>query len=298
MASSEIEVEIDVTEELLLNRTGIMTNPDLSAELISGAKKTVPSSKGGAERMKDNRAAYVKDALTIGSPPPVLAQKTEKIQAEEALDQMTGPLPVLLDKLGERLAFERQGTRLYEALLQKLEALAPIEGDGTPSHGELQHICEEELEHFKLLQKSIAELGGDATVQTPSADVAGVLSHGVMQIVTDPRTTLAQSLQAVLTAELADNDGWQLLEKLAAQLGQSELKEKCRTAMQREQEHLENVRAWLSAMTLEEVALGRELDASGEIGGAENEEMAKPRLKKKSKTSRPRSSKGKKTKRK
>jgi rubrerythrin len=298
MASSEIEAEVDVTEELLLNRTGIMTNPDLSAELILGAKKTVPSSKGGTEQMAESRAAYVKDALTIGSPPPVTAQNSDTIQADQALTPLSGALPVLLDKLGERLAFERQGTRLYEALLQKLEALAPLEGNGAPSHGELQHICEEELEHFKLLQKSIAELGGDATVETPSADVAGVLSHGVMQIVTDPRTTFAQSLQAVLTAELADNDGWQLLEKLAAQLGQSELKEKCRTAIQHEQEHLENVRAWLSAITLGEAALGSELDAGGELGGVEEEETAKPRAQKKPKASRPRSSKAKKTKRK
>jgi ABC-type phosphate/phosphonate transport system substrate-binding protein len=69
------------------------------------------------------------------------------------------------------------------------------------------------------------KLGGDATVQTPSADVAGVISHGVSQIMSDPRTTVAQSLQAVLTAELADNDGWQMLQDLTEQLGHAELAE-------------------------------------------------------------------------
>jgi hypothetical protein len=63
-------------------------------------------------------------------------------------------LSVLLDKLGERLAFERQGTRLYEGFLQKLAA-TPTEHDIGPSREELRHICDEELKHFKLLQKAI-----------------------------------------------------------------------------------------------------------------------------------------------
>ena len=96
------------------------------------------------------------------------------------------------------------------------------------------------------------QLGGDATVQTPSADVAGVISHGVLQIISDPRTTIAQSLQAILTAELADNDGWQMLQDLTEQLGHAELAEQCSEAL--EQEHLENVRAWLSNMILSEAA--------------------------------------------
>jgi ABC-type phosphate/phosphonate transport system substrate-binding protein len=81
-------------------------------------------------------------------------------------------------------------------------------------------------------------LGGDATVQTPSADVAGVLSHGVMQVVSDPRTTIPQTLQAMLTAELVDNDGWQMLQDLAAELVKDDLEEQCRRAYEEEQEHL------------------------------------------------------------
>jgi hypothetical protein len=165
-------------------------------------------------------------------------------------------MSVLLDKLGERLAFERQGTRLYQGFLQKLEQ-AQTEHDGGPSPEDLRHICDEELEHFVMLQKAIIAIGGDATVQTPSADVAGVLSHGILQIVSDPRTTIPQTLQAVLNAERADNDGWQMLKGLAANLGFSDLEKKCEKAFQEEQEHLENVRAWLTEMTLTE-ALGEE----------------------------------------
>ena len=123
-----------------------------------------------------------------------------------------------------------------------------------PEVDSLRHIRDEELEHFELLQQAIVQLGGDATVQTPSADVAGVISHGVLQVISDPRTTVAQSLQAILTAELADNDGWQMLQDLTEQLGHAELAEQCSEALEQEQEHLENVRAWLSNMILSEAA--------------------------------------------
>jgi hypothetical protein len=253
------EKEIEITEaELFVNQTGIMANPDLAAQLIQGAKKTLPSSESDGKKVEANRAAYLKEVLPIGSLPVIAVNGQlggEELAAEA--DRMS----VLLDKLGERLAFERQGTRLYEAFIQKLEQV-PLEHSVGPSSEDLRHICEEELEHFKLLQKAITGIGGDATVETPSADVIGVLSHGIMQIVGDPRTTIPQSLQAILSAELADNDGWQMLGELAGQLGFPDLVTKCEKAFEEEQEHLKNVRGWLSEMSLSE-ALGEEqaLDA-------------------------------------
>jgi hypothetical protein len=245
------EKETEITEaELFVNQTGIMANPDLAAELIQGAKKTIPSSESDGKKVEANRAAYLKEGLPIGSL-PVIAVNGQLGEEELAAD--ADRMSVLLDKLGERLAFERQGTRLYEAFIQKLEQ-APLEHSVGPSSEDLRHICEEELEHFKLLQKAITGIGGDATVETPSADVVGVLSHGIMQIVGDPRTTIPQTLQAILSAELADNDGWQMLGKLAGQLRFPDLVTKCEKAFEEEQEHLENVRGWLSEMTLSEAA--------------------------------------------
>ncbi|HSF59775.1 MAG TPA: ferritin-like domain-containing protein, partial [Candidatus Binatia bacterium] len=217
MKSREMpERRAEVTEaELFFNRTGIMANPDLGAELIQGAKKTIPSSESDGKQVEANRADYLNEGLPIGSPPVIVINDQ---QGEEALAADADRMSVLLDKLGERLAFERQGTRLYEAFIQKLEQISSEESAG-PSSEDLRHICEEELEHFKVLQKAISGIGGDATVETPSADVVGVLSHGIMQIVSDPRTTIPQTLQAILSAELADNDGWQMLKELAGQLG-------------------------------------------------------------------------------
>jgi rubrerythrin len=253
MKSHELrEREMPKTEPFF-NRTGIMNSPELSAELIRGAKKIMPTSAGDGKQAASSRAEYVSEELPIGSS-PVIVVDDPKNASEDELSAEADRMSVLLDKLGERLAFERQGTRLYEGFLQKLEAM-PTEHDAGPSREELRHICDEELEHFKLLQNAITGLGGDATVETPSADVAGVLSYGVLQIVSDPRTTIPQTLQAILTAELADNDGWQMLKELAAKLEHSDLEEQCEKAFQEEQEHLANVRGWLSEMTLTE-ALG------------------------------------------
>jgi hypothetical protein len=250
---------------LCFNRTGIMTNPELSAELIRGAKNTKPTSASDRQQMATTREEYLNKKSPIGSAPVVV--NGSEATGEEELSAEADRMSVLLDKLGERLAFERQGTRLYEAFLQKLEN-TPVEYASGPSPEDLHHICDEELEHFKLLQKAISGIGGDATVQTPSADIAGVLSHGVVQIVSDPRTTIPQTLQAVLNAELADNDGWQMLKELAGKLGNSALEKQCEKAFREEQEHLENVRTWLSEMTLGE-ALGE--NALVESGRADSE---------------------------
>jgi len=252
------EMQSEGEEQAPVNRTGIMTNPQLSAELINGAEETEPDSEGDAADLALIREAYITEAASIGSLPVVLevSEDGENAGAFEGLES-------LLDKLGERLAFERQGTRLYETALQKCEALV-IQDEAGPSIQELQHICNEELEHFKLLQKAIIKLGGDATLQTPSADVASILSLGMVQVVSDPRTTVPQMLQALLTAELVDNDGWQLLGDLAAELGQDELEEQCRKALEEEQEHLEKVREWVLSMAIEEAAVGAELGEEGE----------------------------------
>jgi hypothetical protein len=171
----EPEIEVDLEEDMFINRSGIMTNPELSAELIEGTKKTVPSTKGDGSEIAEALAMYLEEATPIGSEPEPLNVDTV---GDEDLPGELEKLSIFLDKLGERLAFERQGTRLYETVIRKREVLA--EDNGGPSLDDLRHIYEEEKEHFEMLQTVISTLGGDATVQTPSADVAGVLSHGIL----------------------------------------------------------------------------------------------------------------------
>ncbi|HET7288727.1 MAG TPA: ferritin-like domain-containing protein, partial [Pyrinomonadaceae bacterium] len=204
------------------NRTGLQTSPELAEELIDGANNSTPSSDGGAEEIAEYRGDYIVEGFPIGSMPSMPA--SEEAEADE---EATG-MAVLLDKLSERLAFERSGTRLYEALLNKCEMLG-VQSPG-PTLDEIAHIGSEELEHFLMINRAIEEIGGDPTVQSPCADMASVASMGIVQVLTDPRSSMAQCLQAMLTAELTDNAGWELLIKLADNLGYDEMKTEFETA--------------------------------------------------------------------
>jgi hypothetical protein len=94
----------------------------------------------------------------------------------------------------------------------------------------------------------MVQMGGDPTAMTPCADVVGTATMGIMQVVTDPRTTLAQSLNAMLSAELTDNAGWELLAALAEDAGETELAGRFLGALAQEQEHLAIVKGWLTQL--------------------------------------------------
>ena len=145
-----------------------------------------------------------------------------KGMAKSALQALQGKKATLLvDKLAERMAFERSGVRLYEALMLKCRAAA--NGDSSAALARLEHICNEELEHFHMLWGCIEQLGADPTAQTPSADVSAVASQGIPKVLLDPRTTFPQCLEAVLTAELVDCDAWERLTELAEGFKQTEM---------------------------------------------------------------------------
>lgn len=225
------------------NRTGMQVSPELAEEAIEGAANSTPSSEGSAEEIAEYRGDYIAEGYPIGSMPAMPVTEEGEADEEEA------GMAVLLDKLSERLAFERMGTRLYEALLNKCEMLGEVEPG--PTLEDIQHIGREELEHFLLVNETISELGGDPTVQSPSADLAAVSSLGIMQVLTDPRSSMTQCLQAILTAELTDNAGWELLIQLAENLGYTDMATEFQTALEHEQEHLVNVRTWLSECVLD-----------------------------------------------
>lgn len=225
------------------NRTGISTAPDLAAEMQEAPAEFPPSSPGDAQGIAAVRLVYAKDAEPPGTMP---APPNLKETARKAVKAVQGKQPNLfLDKLGERLAFERAGTRLYEALLSKFDAYGSFSGG--PSRGDLEHIFSEEQQHVLLLKHAIEELGGDPTAVTPSANLHAVISMGLPQVLTDARTDLVQCLEAVLVAELADNTCWQALSDLAEMAGEEELVQQFGEALQHEQEHLDNVLSWIAA---------------------------------------------------
>jgi len=231
-----------------VNRTGAQTSPELARELTEGAAAAQPSSEGGPEAIAAARGVYIEEGLPVGSLPPPPASLEGVVEGAARVVGMTTGVATLADKLSERLAFERTGTRLYEALIGKVAALG--ETSPGPTLMQLAEIREDELQHFLLVNRAITSLGGDPTVMSPCADTVMVSSLGLLQVLTDPRTNLAQCLQAILTAELTDRDGWELLITLADELGHDELVKEFRGALASEEKHLLSVRGWLEEQVL------------------------------------------------
>ena len=238
--------------QLGTNRTGIQTSPLDSRATEKGADEGAPSSLGGESLIAEMRLEVARAAEPVGSMPP---PATLKGVAKSVGTLLKGESPTLfLNKLGERLAFERAGVRLYEAVLDKLPAYAG-DGGAVPGIAQLRSMQEDELRHVDVVRRAIERLGGDPTAMTPAADLAGVSTMGVLQVASDPRTQVADSLQALLVAELVDNDGWELLIQLARGLAQNELADEFTRASDVEHEHLARVRAWLAAMVLREAGI-------------------------------------------
>jgi hypothetical protein len=189
------------------------------------------------------RADYSRDAEPLGSvPPPTSAGAAFKT----ATRGLRGLRPTqFVDKLGERIAFERVSVRLCEALITKFEAFGGFEGG--PGRGELDQVIQKKYEHFRLLQEAIQNAGCDPTVLTPSADLYLTMLRGIVDVVVDPRTTFAQCLEALLVIELVENDAWEALSDLAQQSSEPELARLFEAAGVVEGDHLDAVRAWLAA---------------------------------------------------
>ncbi|HVJ20463.1 MAG TPA: ferritin-like domain-containing protein, partial [Polyangiaceae bacterium] len=134
--------------------------------------------------------------------------------------------------------------RLWEGLISKFDAYGSFEGG--PERSDLERIAEEEFEHFRLLEQAIRQLGADPTVVTPSADLQATLGKGLLDVIVDARTDLVQSLEAILIAELADNDAWYALIVLTRHAGDEDLISRFASASADEADHLERVRLWLA----------------------------------------------------
>lgn len=215
------------------NRTGIEVHPRRTASMLTVMAEFPPTSRGSAEDIAEVRIPYNREARPAGSMPPVAGKRV----SEDVI--------ALLDKLGARLAFERTGVRLYEALLMKHKARGGF--DGGPARADLEKIHEEEYQHFVLLRRAVESLGGDPTAVTPSANLEATLSKGALDVILDPRTRLYEALHGALVAELNDNEGWETLILVARDAGFDDLVDNFARALREEEEHLQKVRRWLAA---------------------------------------------------
>lgn len=238
--------------DLGVNRSGLATAPLLAPRALEVPELTRPSMLGDETLIALERQEYAKAAEPIATMPPPGSLKQLASTAVKLLEGKKAA--VFVDKLGERLAFERGGTRLYEALLSKYDSFGAWKGG--PRRSELEHFHRQELNHFRTLAKWIDQLGADKTAVTPSADVADVLAGGVRLVLADPSTNLLQGLEAILVAELVDNDCWMNLVRLALAYGEADLARQAEAFLAEEDEHLLMVREWISA--------GLSMDAFGQ----------------------------------
>ena len=92
------------TTEIGMNHSGMQVAPD------------------GANKMLENTAAHQAAARRRARPRQGARWSTRRRPTQSARmpdPELTGIEAMLMDKLGERLAFERAGTRLYDALMVK-----------------------------------------------------------------------------------------------------------------------------------------------------------------------------------
>lgn len=225
------------------NRTGLSVAPEMGEAMLDAVREFPPSSEGDEHQLAAVRMAYAREGERQGSLPPPSSMKQ---LASTAWKGLQGKSPNLfVDKLGERAAFERTGTRFYQALLSKFDAYGSF--DDGPRREDIEDILREEFAHFQLVTRAIESLGGDPTVVTPSANVQAVASMGIGKVLADPRTNLLQGLEVLLTAELIDNDCWDALAELATLNGEDQLAADFQTALAEEREHLRRIRTWVAA---------------------------------------------------
>jgi ferritin-like metal-binding protein YciE len=238
------------TATLGFNRTGIGTSPKASGQMLEGMDEFPPDAPGDESGIGIVRAEFAEEAGSLGSVPPPLSVKGV---AKTTVQAIKGARPTqFIDKLGERLAYERAGVRLYEALISKFESYGGFQGG--PERERLEENMREEHEHFRLLTDVVTRMGGDPTVVTPSADLHATMTKGIMEVMVDARTTFAQCLEALLVVELADNECWETLIDLARETGETSVVTAFEKALEEEADHLEDVRAWVAASQRRESA--------------------------------------------
>ncbi|MFL5815440.1 MAG: ferritin-like domain-containing protein [Bdellovibrionia bacterium] len=248
---------MEQTKKLGMNKTGIDMAPIESKKMIQGTEELsrprVP--QGDQTAVSQNRIRMIKESeYPVGSVP---MPGTMKGALKTGMQMLQGnDAKILIDKLGERLAFERAGVRLYDALISK--HLASEDQAALPPIDRIQEIRNEELRHFHLVADVMRQLGADPTAQTPSADVIGVASMGIQKVATEARMGFSDTLCAILTAELTDNAGWTLLIQLAQEAGLKDAVTSFQEALAREQEHLESVQSWVQEITLSQMRMKKQ----------------------------------------
>lgn len=227
-----------------MNRTGMQMSPLHSKAMLETIQGEVAPVKG--DPLADIGKSYMSHSAPVGTVPLPGSMKGAVKAAAEKL--RSGQPTTLINKLGERLAFERAGVRLYEALIRKCMVKQSGSDLVEVPLERLQKFRNDEEEHFHLLAQAIEKMGADPTAQTPDADVSGVAGMGLVKVIADPRTSVRQSLEAMLMAELVDHAAWHVLIDLARGTALDDMIPRFQDAEQLEEVHLNQIKEWHKAL--------------------------------------------------
>jgi hypothetical protein len=117
------------------NLTGAAVSPSAVQAMTQVADALTPFDDIDTSDMEAQKLAFIAEAEAVGSVPVPASMRGV---AKGGVARLEGGQPtILLDKLGERLAYERTGTRLYQALILKYRAAQELAGDVLPPAGEV-----------------------------------------------------------------------------------------------------------------------------------------------------------------
>jgi bacterioferritin (cytochrome b1) len=156
----------------------------------------------------------------------------------------------VLDLLTERLTFERSVGRLYDTILSRLRA--SVDGEMKALLPQIQEFRDQEHEHEEWLEDAIGELGGDANAETERAHLVKEESAGLEDVVMHDHE-LPHLFHALLTAELVDNAGWDLLMQLADDANDDAAYDMFDKWAREEEEHLAFVRQLVQSYARDQV---------------------------------------------
>jgi rubrerythrin len=234
-----------------MNRTGIDMSPIQAKAMRQGSEQ--PGAGPASHKAMDQiRSVYLAEGETVGSV-PLPGNFTGALSSLKEKAKGNAP-ELLINKLGQRLAFERTGVRLYEALIAKCQAMPDDTASGVISVDTLKQFRDEEAQHFQLVRKIMESLGADPTAMTPDADVTAVASMGISQVLTEPRTSVLQCLEATQTLELTDNAAWTLLQELCLNMGLDDIAKEFTPAIEQEEIHAHTVTQWIRQMAIQGAA--------------------------------------------
>jgi len=154
----------------------------------------------------------------------------------------------LADLLCERLAVETGGIDIYKAAIAKI--------DDPTLTARLDHFMQDEARHRDLLSAYLDKLGVTQR-DTPAARLARMEGRAYLQLIAES-TTPVQVINVLLTVELMDENGWEMIVNVGRDIHDDDLVNALDGALKDEKEHLRGVRGMMAQLTREHMMVDEE----------------------------------------